>query len=70
MKIGEAIREKREMLGLKQRELAAAVGVDSSHICKIETGDIAAPNFDLLARICVHLQLSIDEIIAGVAAAS
>lgn len=51
---GANIRRRRECLGLSQAQLAKAAGVDSSMICKIETGK-SQPSLRTLDRIATAL---------------
>jgi transcriptional regulator with XRE-family HTH domain len=48
--LGTTLREKREELGLTQRELAAKLGVKASHVAYLENGR-RRPSLSLLRRI-------------------
>lgn len=54
----EALRTVREMRGLSQRELAAAVGVSQSAIAQIETGR-TQPTLANLKKIAEALDVSL-----------
>jgi transcriptional regulator with XRE-family HTH domain len=43
---GDALREKRRVAGVSQRELADRVNVDFSYISKVETGRLPPPSAD------------------------
>lgn len=57
--VGELVRARRGTLGIgTQQKLADLVGVDRSHIAKIENGTIALPQPDLRRRLSEVLGLS------------
>lgn len=58
----EALRTVREMRGLSQRELAAAVGVSQSAIAQIETGR-TQPTLANLKKIAEALDVTICELV-------
>lgn len=39
--IGKAIKAKRELLGMEQKELANKIGIDPANLCRIESGRYA-----------------------------
>lgn len=58
-RVGELVRARRVTLGIgTQQRLADLVGVDRSHIAKIENGTIALPQPDLRRRLSEVLDLS------------
>jgi transcriptional regulator with XRE-family HTH domain len=57
MKLGEAIKELRKSKGLKQKELAAKVGVSANAICKIEKGE-TKPQKETLDKIIDTLEIT------------
>lgn len=50
------IREKREQLGISQKELADACGITQSHLCDIEQGR-KKPSIDVAVRIARALKV-------------
>lgn len=46
------LRELREQAGLTQVELAKAVGIEQTHISRLELNKRQAIGFDLLGRLC------------------
>lgn len=58
----------RERKGLTQEQTALAVGVQKAAISKIETG-YGLPSADVLARLCILLDVSIADLTAQQAAA-
>ena len=52
--IGDALRAKREKLGISQEELAERAGVDRSYISILERG-LKSPTLETLERICCAL---------------
>lgn len=71
LSVGELVRARRGTLGIgTQQRLADLVGVDRSHIAKIENGTIALPQPDLRRRLSEVLGVSEKEflIAAGVLA--
>lgn len=58
LSVGELVRARRRTLGIgTQQRLADLVGVDRSHIAKIENGTIALPQPDLRRRLSEVLGL-------------
>lgn len=55
--LGDAIRERREKLGLSQEALADAAGVHVTHLGGVERG-VRNPNYSTLVRIAGALGLS------------
>ena len=62
-KLKDYIKEKREQLGISQRELARRIKIDNSTIFYIETGRIKKPSIDVLVKISKELNLNIFELI-------
>jgi transcriptional regulator with XRE-family HTH domain len=54
--LGEALRKRRETLGMTQRELAHEVGVKASHIAYLESGQ-RGPSLPLIGRLADTLGL-------------
>lgn len=69
-RLGEVLRARREQLGYSQYGLEAVSGVDHSVIGRIESGHIAAPAPDKLARLASVLRLNVADVflLAGYAA--
>lgn len=61
MNCGEIIFNRRRELGIKQKDLANAVGVSSATICKIENGYMY-PRDELLTKIWDVLNISPDHL--------
>jgi transcriptional regulator with XRE-family HTH domain len=66
--IGERLRQAREAQHLGLRELARRVSVSPSFVSQIERG-LASPSVATLYSIVTELNLSLDELFSGVAAA-
>ena len=58
-RIGERIREERKKKGITQEMLAQKVGMQRTHISRIEQGKCST-GFDLLQRIAEVLDMRID----------
>ena len=61
---GRRVKEYRVKAGLSQSELAKRVGVEKTHISRIERG-VAACSIDLLLEISDILQISTDYLLKG-----
>ena len=64
MTLGQAIRTIREQVGLSQKDLADAVGIDQSYMSMIESGQRSNPGTRIMARLSQALQVSIDDLAA------
>jgi transcriptional regulator with XRE-family HTH domain len=64
MKIGRHIRRAREVLGLKQQDLADEVDVTAQHISRIEL-EQAAPSVQTLSRLSRRLGVTTDYLLTG-----
>ena len=62
MNIGKNIKDKRSAIGMTQKELAEAVGVEQSMICQIERGT-KTPSMPLGKQIADVLGCSIDSLL-------
>lgn len=60
--IGKHIKSFREGKGITQKELAVAIDAKSTTVSNWEKG-ISRPDVDMLAKICVALQVSADELL-------
>ena len=58
-KLGNLIKQKREEIGISQRELARIINVDNATISKIENGNVEKPSFEVLIKISKELNISI-----------
>jgi transcriptional regulator with XRE-family HTH domain len=61
--LGARLRAAREDAKLSTRQLAAAVGVNSSQISRLERGTVGSPNIELLSRIANTLHLSLASVL-------
>lgn len=64
MNLSENVRHYRTQANLSQSQLARAIGVDQSAICKIEKG-MFVPTVVLVDEIARALHVSIDELVRG-----
>ena len=64
MTFGEAIREKRESLGLTQQDLAEKLFVSRQTVCRWENGS-RCPDLIMAKRISMVLGISMDELVPG-----
>jgi transcriptional regulator with XRE-family HTH domain len=64
MTLGQAIRAVRRQVGLSQKELAEAAGIDQSYLSMIEAGQRSNPGTRIMARLAQALQVSIDDLAA------
>jgi SOS-response transcriptional repressor LexA len=55
-KLGNAVKQKRLQAELTLRELEENLGIDAATLCRIENGQIGAPDFDHLLALCQWLQ--------------
>ncbi|HEX4842288.1 MAG TPA: helix-turn-helix transcriptional regulator [Limnobacter sp.] len=62
LQLGDAIREKRKLLGMSQEALADACGVERSHMGKIERGERNVTILNLL-RISNALDCPLSELL-------
>jgi transcriptional regulator with XRE-family HTH domain len=59
-KIGDRIKELRELNNISANKLAISLGIDPSNISKIEN-DASKPSLDLLMKICDYFKISLSE---------
>jgi transcriptional regulator with XRE-family HTH domain len=62
--IGQTIRTLRDVKGYTQVELAAAAGIDRSHLARIETG-VVSPGLATLAKIAKALRVKSSQLLAA-----
>jgi transcriptional regulator with XRE-family HTH domain len=63
--LGKTLRTAREALGLNSREVAKAAGIDQATLVRIESGSIAAPGPDKLAKVARVLGISAADLFAS-----
>lgn len=63
MSLGTRVRHRREHLRMSQQDLAARTGIQQTLISRIERGVNANPHADVLKRLAVALQCSIDYLV-------
>lgn len=61
--LGKAVRDKRSALGIKQSELASIAGLSYGYVCRLEKGNIANPGIGSAARLCLLLDIDLQDII-------
>lgn len=61
MRLSEAIKEKREALGMSQAELGRSCGVGRSTICRYESEN-RKPPYEILKKIAGVLDIDLKEI--------
>lgn len=59
-KIGNRIKELRELNNISANKLAISLGIDPSNISKIENG-VSKPSLDLLIKICDYFKISMSD---------
>lgn len=64
LRFGQALRARRQIAGLSQRELAAQSGLNFSYISKIENGRLPPPAADTIVLICRALQTEPEDLLA------
>ena len=64
MKFGEAIKQKREKLGLTQQDLAEKLFVSRQTVCRWENGS-RCPDLVMAKKIAMVLGISLDDLIPG-----
>jgi transcriptional regulator with XRE-family HTH domain len=64
MTLGQAIRAVRRQVGLSQKELADAAGIDQSYLSMIESDQRGNPGTRIMARLAQVLQVSMDDLAA------
>jgi transcriptional regulator with XRE-family HTH domain len=62
--LGNLLRARRQELGFSTYQLAAAAGVNSSTVVRIELGQFAAPRPDKLAKFAKALKMNLAEVYA------
>lgn len=61
-RLGDAIRARRQQLGLSLNDVALASGLHKSLLSRIETGAVAMPNTSTLARLATALGLTLTDL--------
>ena len=62
--LGRHLRDRRNELGLSQRDLEKLTGIDNGTIARIEQGAFVAPAPDKLSRLAEGLKLSLADVFA------
>ena len=62
--IGQRISESRRALGMKQEELAEAMGVSAQAVSKWEN-DLSCPDISILPALAKKLGMTVDELLSG-----
>jgi len=60
MPLAERIKQRREQLGLTQKQLAEMTGMKQNIISRLEHGDTPNPGANVLKRLALALRCSID----------
>ncbi|MDD2891475.1 MAG: helix-turn-helix transcriptional regulator [Candidatus Gracilibacteria bacterium] len=63
--IGERIRELRRIKGISQEALAIKAGIPMVSLAKVEQGKIQKPAFQMVWKIVVALEITLDEFVEG-----
>ncbi|MGE7370506.1 helix-turn-helix domain-containing protein [Neorhizobium sp. NPDC001467] len=58
---GHALRELRQRKGVKQADMAAAIGVSAAYLSALEHGHRGKPSFDFLQRVAGYFNIIWDE---------
>lgn len=61
---GQRIQKVRKLLGYTQADVAAMIGISTSHYGKIEVGK-SAPSIDVMVELAEQLHLSLDYMLLG-----
>lgn len=61
--IGQLIRERRLEVGMTQKDIEAATGIEQSYLSHIETGRVKRPGRDILDSLSKPLQLPIETLL-------
>ena len=62
MDIGKKLREAREKKGLSRDELVKKADITVNTLYKIETGKMPKPSFEIISKIALALDLSLDDL--------
>jgi len=63
--VGKRLRERRDVLGKKQEDVAKHIGVERTSVTNIEKG-VQKPPLHLLYKICEYMDIEITEILPTV----
>ncbi len=63
--IGKRLRELRVLLGLQQKEMAQAVGLNPGYLSELENGLKDNPGIGILYKISSHYNVSLDYLVHG-----
>ena len=63
--LGARIKKRRKELNLSQPKLALMIGIQRSHLSRIELGQ-SNPGFDVIEKIAMGLEITIAELVYGI----
>jgi transcriptional regulator with XRE-family HTH domain len=68
MKLGELLRQRRELMGLTLRQVEEAIGQSNAYLSLLENGKIKKPSANVLYKLSTLYRVSLDELLiaAGV----
>lgn len=61
--IGQLIRDRRLELGLTQKDIEAATGIEQSYLSHIETGRVKRPGRELLDALAIPLRVPVEALL-------
>lgn len=61
--LGKAVKDKRSALEITQGELANIAGLSYGYVCRLEKGYISNPGVGSAARLCLLLDIDLQDII-------
>lgn len=64
--VGKRLLELRSVLGIQQKDMARAIGINSGYLSDIENGNKSNPGFAFLHKISVRYQVSLDYLVHGI----
>ena len=64
--IGKRLLELRSVLGIQQKDMARAIGINPGYLSDIENGKKTNPGFAFLHKISLHYQVSLDYLVHGI----
>lgn len=65
MDLGERIRATREARGLKQADVARAIGIQPQSLWRIEAGEVKDPGVSVVGDIAQQLGVTVDFLLRG-----
>jgi transcriptional regulator with XRE-family HTH domain len=64
--IGKRLLELRSVLGIQQKDMARAIGINPGYLSDIENGKKTNPGIAFLHKISLHYQVSLDYLVHGI----